>query len=203
MAGPTHHTEAWVLAKRPPSDSFQTLTIFTRAEGAVLALQRLSKKSNSTTLDLFDEAALLLETPSQGAAVFIKEVRLQRRLTEIGKSYEGLRLASTFATLVARNPVPEESREGIYQLLGQAFEAFAQGNRAEVVYLKSLYRFCRDEGYPLKQAWFPTLTATDRAAVASILNLPLAEQTTDSKTVARLQRRLEDYLRGETEIILD
>lgn len=168
-----------------------------------MALQRLSKKPTSVTLDLFDEAALMLESSGQGTASFVKEVRVLTRLTEIGKSYESLRLASHFANLVARNPVAEESRAGIYALLRQAFTAFAGSSRPDIVYLKSLYRFCRDEGYPLKQAWAPTLPPSDRSAIASILNQPLAEQTAEPKLVARLQRRLDDYLRGETEILLD
>lgn len=203
MAGPTQQVDGWILVKRPPAESFQTLTIFSAANGAGLALQRISKKSTSATLDLFDEASLLLETPAQGSAAFIKEARVQTRLTEIGKSYENLRLASMFASLVARNPVAEESRMNVYELLGQSFRAFARADRADIVYLKSVYRFCRDEGYPLKQAWAPTLPSDDRAALATILNQPVTEQAADLKLVARLTRRLEDYLRGNTEILLD
>ena len=189
--------------KRPPAESFQTLTIFSAANGAGLALQRISKKSTSATLDLFDEASLLLETPAHGSASFIKEVRVQTRLTEIGKSYENLRLASVFASLVARNPVAEESRASVYELVGQSFRAFARADRPDIVYLKSVYRFCRDEGYPLKQAWAPALPSDDRAALAAILNQPVNEQAAEVKLVARLTRRLEDYLRGNTEILLD
>lgn len=203
MAGPIQPLTAWVVGKRPPAESFQTLTLFSVEHGATLALQRVSKKSPSALLDLFDEADLMLESSSQGAASFVKETRLRTRLTEIGKSYDGLRLASSFANLVARNPIAEDGRASVYQLIGQALHAFAQSTRPDIVYLKSLYRFCRDEGYPLKQAWAPSLPPSDRAALTSILNRPVAEQTVDPKLVARLQRGVEDYLRGETEIFLD
>lgn len=203
MAGPTQPLTAWVLGKRPPAESFQTLTLFSVEQGASLALQRISKKSSSTVLDLFDEAELMVEIPGQGSASFVKETRLRTRLTEIGKSYESLRLACAFGNLVARNPIAEESRTSVYQLLSQAFNAFAQSARPDVVYLKSLYRFCRDEGYPLKQAWAPSLPPLERAALASILNQPVAEQTADPKLVAHLHRSLEDYLRRETELHLD
>ncbi len=192
-----------MLGKRPPSDAFLPLTIFSVSGGSVLALQRISKKNTSATLDLFDEAALILETSGQGPASFVKEVRVLTRLTGIGRSYDTLQFASRFAALVARNPVSEDSRTSIYALLRQAFTAFSRSERPDIVYLKSLYRFCRDEGYPLKQAWAPTLPATDQTALASVLNQPLVEQTAESKRVARLQRRLEDYLRTETEILLD
>lgn len=204
MAGPTHTTDAWVLAKRPPSDAFQTLTVFSVADGSVLALQRLSKKATPVSaLDLFDEASLVLETPTQGQALFVKEARILQRRSGIGRSYDSLRLASAFASLVARNPVAEDSRGDVYALLRLSFDAFANSERPDIVYLKSVYRFCRDEGYPLKQAWAPTLPPADRETLAEVLNQPLEKQSADARIVARLQRKLDDYLRGETEILLD
>jgi hypothetical protein len=204
VPGPTHNVDAWVLGRRPISDAFQGFTLFASELGGILGMQRVSKKSTPvSSLDLFDRVALTIEEPTQGQAWFIKEVRVLRRMTEIGRSYDALTFASRFASLVARNQVPEESRSAVDALLGQSFEAFAHGDRPDIVYLKSLYRFCRDEGYPLKQGWVPTLAAPDQASVAALLNKPLTEQTADVKTVARLQRRLDDYLRGETEILLD
>ncbi|HEU5081034.1 MAG TPA: hypothetical protein VFT72_17610 [Opitutaceae bacterium] len=203
MAGPVYQANAWVLIKRLPSDSHQTLTVFSAEHGATLAIQRVSKKSISTALDLFDEASLMLEAPPTGQAQFIKEARLLTRHTDIGRTYDGLLRASAFASMVSKNPVPEESRTSVYELLGQAFAAFATTTRPDIVYLKSLYRFCRDEGYPLKQEWVPAQTLSDRTMLATLLNQPLAGQIAEPKDVARLLRRLEEYLRGNTEILLD
>ena len=198
-------TEAFVLLKQPPADSFQTFTVFSAEHGPLLALQRVAKKSATTTvaLDLFDEVALMLESSNQGRTWFIKEARLVRRHGDIGRSYEALRQASALAALVARNPGDEASRGAVAELLRTAFAAFGAGGRPDVVFFKSLYRFARDEGYPLKEQWFPTLPSADRAAVVTLLNRPLAEQVATVEAVARLQRRLEEYLRGHTEILLD
>jgi hypothetical protein len=198
-------TDAFVLLKRPPADAFQTFTLFSAAHGALLALQRIPKKSTggSTTLDLFDEASLLLESSNQGRTWFVKEARLITRQSDIGRSYDTLVLASALAALIARNPVHEESRDAVAQLLRMAFAAFATNARPDVIYFKSLYRFARDEGYPLKEQWFPTLPNADREVVATLLNRPLVEQTAPPAAVTRLQRRLEEYLRGHTEILLD
>ena len=168
-------------------------------------LQRMPKKSAATitALDLFDEAALLLESSNQGRTWFVKEARVLKRHAEIGRSYDALRLASALAALIARNPVHEESRAAVAELLRGAFLAFGSGTRPDIVYFKSLYRFARDEGYPLKQQWFPTLPSADRTVVAALLNRPLAEQTTAGPVVVRLHRRLEEYLRGHTEILLE
>lgn len=198
-------TDAFVLLKRPPAESFQTFTLFSAAHGLLIVLQRLSKRSAATIppLDLFDEASVLLESSNQGRTWFVKEARIDVRHAAIGRSYDALRLASALAAVIARNSVHEESRTAVAELLRSAFAAFATGVRPDIAYFKSLYRFARDEGYPLKQQWFPTLPAADRELAAALVNRPLADQTAASPLVTRLQRRLEEYLRGHTEILLD
>lgn len=205
MPAQSLQTDAFVLLKRPPADSFQGLTVFAPEHGTLLVMQRIGRKTPATSvaLDLFDEAALLLESSNQGRTWFIKETRLLQRPVAIGRSYEALLLASELAALIARNPVHEESRGAVGELLRGAFAAFASGPRPDIVYFKSLYRFARDEGYPLKQQWFPSLPAPDRTEVATLLNRPLAEQAATPVLVQRLRRRLEDYLRGHTEVLLD
>lgn len=205
MPAQTLQTDAFVLLKRPPTDSFQSLTVFAPEHGTLLAMQRIGRKSPATSaaLDLFDEVSLLLESSNQGRTWFIKEARLLSRPVDIGRSYETLVLASELAALIARNPVHEDSRTAVGELLRGAFAAFAAGPRPDIVYFKSLYRFARDEGYPLKQQWFPSLPAPDRSEVATLLNRPLAEQAATPELVQRLRRRLEDYLRGHTEVLLD
>ena len=205
MAGLPLQTEAFVLLKRPPSDAFQNFTLFSAEHGTLLALQRISKKptTGSVALDLFDEAALDLESRNQGQTWFVKETRLIRRHDNLGRSYDALRFASALASLVTRNPVSEESRVPVAGLLRQAFSSLASGARPDLVWFKSLYRFARDEGYPIKEQWFPTLPATDRTAVARLINRPLVEQVEDSASVARLTGRLAEYLRGHTDVIVE
>jgi hypothetical protein len=197
-------TDAFVLLKRPPADTFQGFNVFSPEHGSLLVFQRIAKKSAATsvTLDLFDEVSLLLESSNQGHTWFIKEARLIQRHGDIGRSYDALRLASALASLVLRNAVDEDSRAAVADLLRNAFVAFGGSARPDIVYFKSVYRFARDEGYPMKQQWFPTLPADDRREVATLLNQPLSEQTSSAAAVARLQRRLDDYLRGHTEILM-
>jgi recombinational DNA repair protein (RecF pathway) len=204
MPAQTLQTDAFVLLKQPPGDTFQTFTIFAPEHGVLTLLHRVPKKAaaGNAMLDLFDEAAFLLETSNQGRTYFAKEIRLVTRHAGIGRSYDALRLASALASLIARNPVDEESRTSIANLLRTAFTAFETDDRPDIVYLKSLYRFARDEGYPVKEHWFPTLPSADRTAVANLLNRPLAEQDIAPELVARYQRRLEEYLRGHTDLLV-
>lgn len=205
MPGQPLSTDAFVLLKRPPADKFQTFSVFSPTHGALLVLQRLAKSgaSAAVALDLFDEASLILESSNQGQTWFAKEVRLLTRHPTIGRSYDALRFASALAALVARNPVAEETRASAAALLRAAFAAFAIDPRPDIVWLKSLYRFARGEGYPIAEHWFPTLPSADREDIAVLLNQPLAAQTAAPPAVARLTQRLENYLRGHTEILLD
>lgn len=196
-------TDGFVLLKRPPSDAFQTLQVFSGEHGALTVLQRVGRLPAAAALDLFDEVALRLESSNQGRTWFLREANLLGRQEAIGRSYEALREASALATLVARNPVHEDSRGAVAALLRTAFAAFGTSDRPDIVYLKALYRFARDEGHPLKEHWFPTLPAADRTLVVPLLNQPLAGQSAPAEDVLRLRRRLEEYLRGHTEILVE
>lgn len=207
MPGLSLQTEAFVLLKRPPSDRFQACIVFSPEHGQLHVMQRIAQKAaTQATLDLFDEVALILESSNQGQTWFVKETRLLRRPTGIGRSYDALRHASAFATLIARNRVAEEGRAAVGRLLQQAFAAFGTSDRPDLVYLKALYAFARDEGYPVAQQWRPTLPADLRATVDRALPTPLQDLAPADAPAARvtmLIRCLEEYLRGHTEVLLE
>jgi hypothetical protein len=204
VPGQTLTTEAFVIEKRPPADAFQTLGLFSGEHGNLLALQRVSRKASLATAvpDLFDQVGALLESSNQGRTWFVKELRITTRRPGIGRSYEALRAASSLALLVSRNPVHEESRDAVARLLSAAFDALDTGARPDAVYLKGLYVFARDEGYPVKQEWIPGLPADDRAVALSVLNRALGEQDADAAAVLRVTASLERYLKGNAEMLL-
>jgi recombinational DNA repair protein (RecF pathway) len=205
VRGPSLTTDALVLFRQPPTDAFQIFSVFAPERGALRVIQRIPKKptADHLALDLFDEVSLLLEGAPSGDAWFVKEARLITRHAGIGRRYESLLHASAFAQLAARNPGSEESYRAIHALLRTVFSAFAACDRPDIVYLKSLYCFARDEGYPVKQEWFPALPAADRPLAIALINQPLASQTTAPADVTRLLQGLEHYLRNHTEIHLD
>lgn len=208
MPAQTLTTEAFVLVKRPPAESFQSLTVFSLEHGTLIVLQRIAKKSAATiiALDLFDEAALGLESSNQGRTWFVKEVSLLHRPSGIGRSYDALQLASEFTALVARNPVHEDSRAPVAALVRTALATFATAHRPDVVFFKSLYLFARDEGYPVKQQWLAALPKDLRAEADRLLATPVASLEPISGKNSKseiLRRRLTDYLRGHTEILFD
>ena len=215
MPGQQLQTSAFILSKQPSgSDSFEQLAVFSNEHGALHCLIRAPKTSPSISgrrgaaprgegrLDLFDETELSLESTNQGRTWFIKEHRLIQRHDGIGRSYEALKSAAALATLITRNAVPDESREPITGLLRNTFTALGAGGRPDIVWLKALYSFLRDEGYPVKQQWWPQLPAADRELTAHLLNQPLAAQTVEAPAVTKITRRLEEWIKAETEIHL-
>ncbi len=204
MPGQQLQTTAFVLTKQPAgSDAFEQFTVFSGTEGILHCLRRISQgRKNATDIDLFDEAELWLESSNQGRTWFIKEHRFILRHEGIGGSYDALRTASAFALIVARNSVPDESRESVVALLRSTFAALSSGGRPDITWLKALYCFLRDEGYPVKQQWWPSLPEADRETAALLLNQPLAGQTATAATVSRIVAQLEQWLQAETEIRL-
>jgi hypothetical protein len=204
VPGRTLTTEAFVIEKRPPADAFQTFGLFSAEHGNLLALQRIPRKPSSRHVapDLFDTVAVMLESSNEGRTWFVKEVRVGVRRAAIGRSYDALRFASALAAVVSRNAVDEESRPGVERLLRTALDAFGTAERPDIVYLKSLYLFARDEGYPVKQEWLPSLPAADRAIAGALLGRPLSEQDCPAAEVGRLRAGLESYLGAYTEIVI-
>ncbi|KXU35809.1 hypothetical protein AXK11_05560 [Cephaloticoccus primus] len=216
-------TQGIVLVKRLPREKFQGLTVFSAEHGQLDLWQRLPKNAGSgaaqnsprraaktsikgsslAPLDLFDEAEFLAESPNQGQSWFIKESRLLHRESGIARSYDTLRHACEFTAMLARNPVPEEVRAGTMRLLRQALSSFATSGRPDIVHLKALYCFARDEGYPLRQHWLPALPAELRALAGELIHQPIATQSPPTDTVATLHAHLCDYLRTHTEILVD
>jgi len=202
VPGQTLTTEAFVIEKRPPSDAFQAFGLFSAEHGNLTALQRVPRRPSPShvSLDLFDEVSAMLESSNQGRTWFVREVRIAARRAAIGGSYDALRFASALVSVIGRNPVHEESRENVAQLLRTALDAFCAAVRPDVVHLKSLYLFARDEGYPVKQQWLPSLSKEDLGVATSVLNRRLGEQGSSAAHVARIRRSLEDYLGANTEI---
>jgi hypothetical protein len=201
-------TEAFVLVRRPAAEPFHAFLLFSPEHGALLALQRAPRKPGPghVALDLFDEASLHLESSNQGRTWFVREARVLSRSRGIGRSYEALQAASSFAALIARNPVEASSRAGVASLLRTVFAALATEAPPAVVRFKSLYRFASEEGYPVKQQWLPSLPAGPRAQAELLLRTPLAAldgNAVPMPACEHLQRRLETYLRENTEILLD
>ena len=197
--------DALVLKTEPSGESFLKLYLLTEESGVFLSMKRISKKANtSTTPDLFDQAAVILETSQQGTMRFVKEYQLIRRREAIGLSYRSLRGASRLGQLLVTNAAHMPESEILFDMTARAFDAFAEGKAPEVVLLKSLYLLLKDEGYPVRESWWPTLRADLSQSAQRILKAPAPTRidAAERETCERIEQHLSQWMRYETDLII-
>lgn len=197
--------EALVLKTEPSGESFLKLHVLTEESGIFLCLKRVSKKSGgSARPDLFDQAAILLETSQQGTMRFVKEYQLLRRRETIGGSYLSLRNASRLSQLLVANAAHMPESAQLYELASRAFDAFAEGKAPEVVLFKSLYLLLKAEGYPVRESWWPTLRTDLREQAKHLLRQPAPVQNNREarKTCESIEQHLTKWMRQQTDLIV-
>lgn len=203
MSAPTLATEFVVLDRTAASEGWTRLTVFSATDGRLACMQRQSTRPSASlpVLDLFDQVRATLETRNQGRTWFLREAVPLRRRTGLGSSYAALTHACRFSRVLARTPIHDDSRASIMALLGRALDAWEANVRPDAVYFKSLFLLARDEGFPVREAWVPALSAADRIATETVLRQPAAEQTVDEHEVRQVTRLLEDYLAHEHDFV--
>ena len=199
------YEEALVLKTEASGESFIKLYVITAESGIFLCMKRVPKKANSSTIpDLFDTAAILLETSQQGTMRFVKEYQLRQRRDVIGQNYRSLRSASRLSQLLVKNASHMPESEWLFRLTERAFDAFAAGKAPDVVLLKSLYLLLKDEGYPVRESWWPTLRADLRETAKCLLSepSPLHIGKPQQKTCEPIEEHLTQWMRHQTDLII-
>ena len=199
------HEEALVLKTEPSGESFIKLYVLSVESGIFLCMKRVSKKANSSTIpDLFDTAVILLETSQQGTVRFVKEYQLKQRRVVIGQNYRSLRSASRLSQLLVKNASHMPESEWLFRLTERAFDAFAAGKAPDVVLLKSLFLLLKDEGYPVRESWWPTLRADLRETAKCLLSEPSPVHIgkPEQKTCKRIEEHLTQWMRHQTDLII-
>ena len=199
------YEEALVLKMEPSGESFIKLYVLSVESGIFLCMKRISKKSNSSTIpDLFDTAVILLETSQQGTMRFVKDYQLKQRRNVIGQNYRSLRSASRLSQLLVKNASHMPESEWLFRLIERAFNAFAAGKAPDVVLLKSLYLLLKDEGYPVRESWWPTLRADLRETAKCLLSRPSPVHIgkAEQNTCERIEEHLTQWMRHQTDLII-
>ena len=198
--------KALVLSLESSGESFLKLTVLSPESGAFYCLKRKAKKISSTTdtPDLFDTAEIDLETTKQGSALFVRNYRSLNRRSEIGQNYHKLLAASEFSALLARNSPQMGDYADLYNRVERSLDAFCERAHPTIVLLKSLYLLLKDEGYPVRESWWPNLPSTLREAAKNILNQPTpnADLAIASNDCQLLTKNLYIWLQQETDLIL-
>ena len=205
MSLPVTRQRALVLRIAPTGESFQKIEILTRETGYILCLKRISKKAPSPTPpDLFDSADIILQSPRQGAARFINDYQLEKRRSSIGQSYRKLQCASEFCSFMAQNAPHMAEPALLYEITERTLDAFTEKKSPEVVALKALYLLLKDEGYPVREFWWPQLPEYLRETTKRLINEPSPENVSEEQleTCLKITQNLRNWLTLETDLTL-
>ncbi len=174
---PFETTNAFVLTREPSGESMQRLRIFAERLGILTVFRRESRRKAGTAIppDLFDRMEAVIETRNEGRTWFLKEWLITRHFPGLGRSYRTLEYASRFAAVLMKNPLHADAAADLFIALGHALDAWEKTPHPEVVYLKALYLYARDEGFAVREDWFRTLPTSRRAAADSLIHHPLAD----------------------------
>lgn len=205
MSRETSAETAVILRLAPSGESFLKLDLLGMGCGARACLKRLPKaRASRVAPELFDTAEIHFETPAGGRASFVSEYRPLRRRPAIGSSYQKLKDASGFCSFLLENAAHMPDPEALCRLTERILDAFAERPDSGIVLFKGLYLILRDEGYPVRESWWPRLPGNLRDPVRELLLEPVPDATAGAKcdTAARAKHHLCEWIRRETELRL-
>jgi recombinational DNA repair protein (RecF pathway) len=197
--------EALVLQTERSGESFLKLHLLTSEHGIFLCLKRIAKKSgHSAAPDLFDQALVELESSKQGTLQFVRDYQVIKRREAIGRRYQSLQDAASLSRLLVRNAAHMPESEALFDLTTQALDAFTAGKASEVVVLKALFRLLKDEGYPVRESWWPRLPTDMRRTAKALLSEPPPEKLPDNEKAncQKIHRNLYDWMRQHTDLLM-
>ena len=203
MASPTRTLQGVVLSREESGEGSLRIRVFSSDEGLVLVYKRLASKRASGSLpDLFDEVELRLSRPRTGSdsVSFVSEWRPLTRRPELARGQSRLETASALSLLYQRNGAHLAEPAPAAKLLADALDSLVAGYSPVVVYLKALYRFARVEGFPVKEAWWQSLSLVQKQNAAEILNVPLRDLVQEKYATEEILESLKLWLNAETEL---
>ena len=203
MAFPIRTLQGIVLSREESGEGSLRMRVFSSDEGLVLVYKRLASKRASGSLpDLFDEVELRLSRPRTGSdsVSFVSEWRLLTRRPELARGQSRLETASALSLLYQRNGAHLAEPAPAAKLLADALDSLVAGYSPVAIYLKALYRFARVEGFPVKEAWWQSLSLVQKQNAAEILNVPLRDLVQEEYATEEILESLKLWLNAETEL---
>lgn len=204
MSRPAITERALVLRIAHSGESFHKIDLLSLQSGAFLCLKRVSKKARNAVPDLFDTADIHLETSKQGTLRFVNDYELIHRRSAIGRSYRKLQYASDFCTLIALNGPHMADPVSLYQITERTLNAFTKREMPAIVFLKAIYLLLKDEGYAVRESWWPQLPIHLREAAKQLINQPTPDSATAERVKAceQISQHLCHWLHRETDLML-
>lgn len=176
---PYRSTNAFVLSREPSGESMLRLQLFAETLGVLPAYRRISRSRTAAASpppDLFDRIDAVLETRNEGRTWFLKEYTVTRRFAGLGQNYRRLEYASRLASILLKNPIHGDAAAALFADFETALCAWEEDAPPETVFLKALYVYARDEGFPVREDWRRGLPSARRDAADALIHRPLRDQ---------------------------
>lgn len=195
---------AVLLRQRPHGEKFSSLAFLSAEHGMLHSLSRQSNKPTfSTKPDLYDQANVILEISKSGTVYFLKDFELTKKRAGIARSYKALSSAADLSHLFLSNPTHDENSSAHFELAGKCLDALDRNAIPDAVIIKCLYLYTRDEGYPVKEEWFESLSQRESSAASTILNNPLDKIAIENSSIQSSLHSLRNYIELRTDIHLE
>jgi len=195
--------QAIALRQERRGDNFISYQALARDHPVQYLMRRVSSRKLATSaIDLFDEGEFTIDVKEDERRGFIRDFHLVKKHHAIAANYAALQAASRFARLLLANPVHDDNRPFLYELACKGLDSWAASHPPDAVYLKCLYLYCREEGCPVAQEWFPSLPPRLAQIAKQTLNQPLATPTSPAADLHPCIESLESYVRHHTHISL-
>lgn len=204
MASPEFSTHAISLGSQLRGDNYFAHRLYSKHQGPLTVLVRRSNKPDKQiAIDLFDEGEFRFELKPGSYAGFLKDAQITRKRRKLAERYEAFEMASRLANVMLSNPVSGESIDDSFELLTKGLDSWESGMNPQATYLKCLYLYCRQEGYPVKEEWAAQLPETERAVTINALNRPLRNMQVVASELKNAIQSLELYMEHHTHIRID
>lgn len=192
-----------ILNKESSGENFLKLELFCPNNSKLLSLNRCSTKlKTNNLLDLFDIGHIHLTLPQQNGLFFVKEFHPILHHKNIPKNYTTFFHACNWIKIVSKNLLHIDNLQYLFSLTQKTLHAFNASSQPHSIYLKTLYLFVRQEGYPIKEDWLVNLSPDLLNHAICILKNPLSTQNTPIRILEILIQDIHSWMTQKTEILL-
>lgn len=202
MSKSSLETQAILLHKEPSNENFLRLDLFSPSHGKLTCLARFVQKKTNTFPDLFDLLTLNLTPAKQGKLFFLKDSHLEYRHSGISKNYPAFHSACQWAKILSLNLSHIDRPEPLFALTLKALQSFEKSPNPLSTYLKTLYLFTRQEGYPIKEDWLINLPPDLLEHALIVLQSPLNLQSLPQTSIQNVIDLLHLWIAQHTDILL-
>jgi recombinational DNA repair protein (RecF pathway) len=202
MSGKHELLEGIVLDRLETGETHLRISLYSPNVGLRLALLRLRKGNLShPPPDIFDDVEVSMNRRVDSNSIsFIKDFQILNKRTALACSHRCFYYASKVARLFLDNGSLIQDTVPTYKLIISSMEAFQKGLRPDLVWIKTLFRLGRAEGFAVKEDWLSNLKKREQEFAFNVLSKKVNMQNPSPSSVKELTQSLSVWLDSETEL---